>query len=503
MFEKLTERLNDTFRNLSGKSKLTESNISEAMREVRRALLEADVNYAVVKEFVAAVRTECLGEKVLSSVEPGEQAIKIVNDHLVELLGEENAPLELSRSPAVIMLVGLHGSGKTTTSAKLARLLRDSYEKSPILAGADLYRPAAMDQLEILGNQLDVPVHVERDGTDVCEIAANARKHAAQNGQDVLIVDTAGRLQIDEDLVQELVRLKQRVEPDEILLVADAALGQEAVSVAEHFDEALGISGIVLTKLDGDARGGAALSMRKVTGKPIKFAGLGERPEDFDAFYPDRMAQRILGMGDVVGLVEKAAAQMEEQEAEELEEKLKKNQFDLEDFRSQIKRIRKMGGVMSLMDLLPGMGQMKKNMDFDDKQIDRIESMVCSMTSEERENPTLINPSRKRRIARGSGVTPDDVTGLLKQFATMRKMIRQMGKAEGKGMFGGGEMPDMGQLQEMMSGGGMGASGGTPGAAGGMPDLGAMPGLGAPGGGKRGNRNQKSKKKRRKNKKKR
>lgn len=494
MFERLTERLNGAFRNLSGQAKLTENNISEAMREVRRALLEADVNYAVVKEFVADVRQKCLGEEVLQSVKPGEQAIKVVHDHLIELLGEENVPLSLTSSPAVIMLVGLHGSGKTTTASKLARHLRQAHQRTPMLVGADLYRPAAMDQLEILGRQLELPVHVERDGTNVAEIAVNGRRRAAREGCDTVILDTAGRLQVDEDLVQELVDLKNRVDPDEILLVADAALGQEAVSVAEHFDQALGISGIVLTKLDGDARGGAALSMRKVTGKPIKFAGVGERPEDFDAFYPDRMAQRILGMGDVVGLVEKAAAHMEEEEAEELEEKLRKNRFDLDDFRSQLQRIRKMGGMMGLMQLLPGMGQLGKNTNFDEAQLNRLEGMVCSMTPKEREDPAIINPSRKRRIARGSGVSPEDVTALLKQFGIMRKMIRQMGKS-GKG---GKEMPDMEQLQGMMGGGGEG-----------MPDLsgamgGGMPGLGlGGGGGKKGNRNQKSKKKRRKNKKKR
>lgn len=494
MFERLTERLNGAFRNLSGQGKLTENNISEAMREVRRALLEADVNYAVVKEFVADVRQKCLGEEVLQSVKPGEQAVKIVHDHLIELLGEENVPLALASSPAVIMLVGLHGSGKTTTASKLARHLRQAHQRTPMLVGADLYRPAAMDQLEILGKQLELPVHVERDGTNVADIAVNGRRRAARESCDTVILDTAGRLQVDEDLVQELVDLKNRVDPDEILLVADAALGQEAVSVAEHFDQALGISGIVLTKLDGDARGGAALSMRKVTGKPIKFAGVGERPEDFDAFYPDRMAQRILGMGDVVGLVEKASAQMEESEAEELEEKLRKNRFDLDDFRSQLQRIRKMGGMMGLMQLLPGMGQVGKNMDFDEAQLNRLEGMVCSMTPKEREDPATINPSRKRRIARGSGVSPEDVTALLKQFAMMRKMIRQMGKG-GKG---GKGMPDLEQLQGMMGGAGEG-----------VPDLagamgGGMPGLGPVGGGeKKGNRNQKSKKKRRKNNKKR
>lgn len=495
MFERLTERLNDAFRNLSGTGKLTESNISEAMREVRRALLEADVNYAVVKSFIADVRQECLGEDVLRSVKPGEQAIKVVNDHLVELLGEENVPLDLSGSPAIVMLVGLHGSGKTTTAAKLSKHLRDREGRKPLLAGADLYRPAAMDQLEILGQQLDLPVHVERDGTNVAEIAENARRRASREGLDVVLLDTAGRLQVDEDLVQELVDLKQRVEPREILLVADAALGQEAVSVAEHFDDALGITGIVLTKLDGDARGGAALSMRKVTGKPIKFAGVGERPDDFDAFYPERMAQRILGMGDVVGLVEKAAAQMEEEEADALEEKLRKNQFDLEDFRAQLQRIRKMGGVMSLMQLLPGMGKMGKNMDFDEGQLGRLEGMVCSMTPQEREDPSVINPSRKRRIAKGSGVKTEDVGALLQQFTMMRKMIRQMGKGggkgAGKGLFGGG-MPDMSEMQEMMS-------------AGAMPDPSSgMPGLAMPaGGGRKGNRSQQSKKKRRNKKKRR
>ena len=439
MFERLTDRFQDVFRKLTGRGTLTEANVEEAMQEVRRALLEADVNYAVANEFVGNVRTQCLGQTVLRSIAPGQQAVKVVNDELTALLGEANAPLDLEGQPAVIMLVGLHGSGKTTTAAKLAHLLQTKEERRVLLAAGDLYRPAAIEQLESLGADLGVPVHAERDSTSVARLAVNARNKAQATGADVVIVDTAGRLQIDTDLVQELVEIKRRAQPREILLVADAALGQESVSVAEHFDEALGLTGIILTKLDGDARGGAALSMRHVTGRPIKFVGIGERTIDLEPFYPDRMASRILGMGDVVSLVEKAAEQYEEEEALELEEKMRKSTFNFEDFLDQLRRLQKMGGLMSMLDFLPGAGKLKQNIDIDESQLLRVQGIIHSMTVEERRRPEIIGLSRRRRIARGSGVELLEVNQLIKRFESMRQMMSKLTRmdAAGDGMGGG------------------------------------------------------------------
>ena len=462
MFERLTDRFQDVFKTLAGRGRLTETNISDAMREVRKALLDADVNYHVAKEFVAEVRRECLGEKVLKSVAPGQQAIKVVNDKLVALLGETNAPLDLNATPAVLMLVGLHGSGKTTTAAKLGLYLQDKLGRHVLLAAADLYRPAAVDQLEILGRDLGIAVHAERETRDVAQLTVNARNRAARDGLDTVIVDTAGRHQVDTDLVRELVEIKRRGQPREILLVADAALGQEAVSVAQHFDEALGVTGIVLTKLDGDARGGAALSMRQVTGKPIKFVGVGEQVSDLEAFYPDRMASRILGMGDVVSLVEKAAEQYEEDEAERLEEKLRRSAFDLEDFLDQMKRIRRMGGFLSLLDMLPGMGQVKDQLAGNEEQFGRVEGIICSMTPFERQHPDAISMSRRQRVAKGSGVPLLEVNQLLKQFQMMRKMMSRMGGLGGLMGSGAGDMLAGGAGPGLGAGGlgGMGAFGG-------------------------------------------
>ncbi|OPZ27743.1 MAG: Signal recognition particle protein [Lentisphaerae bacterium ADurb.BinA184] len=470
MFERLTERLQETFRSLTGRGVLTEGNISDAMRDVRRALLEADVNYQVVKEFVARVREKCLGEEVMKSVKPGQQAIKAVSDELTALLGEGLAPLKTDGRPAVIMMVGLHGSGKTTTTAKLARLLAAKEGRKVMLAACDLHRPAAIDQLEFLGRQLDIPVHTERGTEDVPRVAVEARRRATEQGMDVLILDTAGRHQIDETLVQQLVEVKRRAQPGEILLVADAALGQEAVSVAQHFDQALGITGIVLTKLDGDARGGAALSMRHVTGRPIKFVGVGEGLEDLQPFHPERMASRILGMGDVVSLVERAAEHIEAEEARQLEEKLRENRFDLDDFLAQLRRMRKMGGLMSVLDFLPGVGAMKEQLPLAENDLDRIEGILCSMTPRERQEPGLISLSRRQRIAHGSGVAIEEVSQLLKQFEMMKRMVSAMGKG------GGGGVPR-----------GLPAGGGGPG---------FMPGRGMDGG-RRGSNFTKSKKERR------
>ncbi len=459
MFERLTDRFRTAFRSLVGRGRLTETNIGDAMEEIRRALLEADVNYRVAKEFVAEVRQACLGEAVMKSVTPGQQAVKIVHDRLVALLGERAAPLDLSGKPAVIMLCGLHGSGKTTTCAKLALMLRDRAGLKPLMTACDLHRPAAIDQLEILGRDLGVPVYTDRNATDVAQLAVDARNHAAATGCDVLLLDTAGRLEIDTELVQELVEVKRRAQPREILLVADAALGQEAVSVARHFDEALQITGIVLTKLDGDARGGAALSMRKVTGKPIKLVGVGEKPQDLEPFYPDRMAGRILGMGDVVSLVEKAAAQYQADEAAALQEKLREATFNLEDFLGQLEKVRKMGGFLSLVKMLPGAAQLGDDMDIDESEFARIEGIINSMTPQERRQPEILGMSRRQRIARGSGVTVVEVNQLIKQFMTMRTLMSRLGRmgpgamlsglggALGAGAMAGGGIPAMPQIR--------------------------------------------------------
>lgn len=465
MFNNLTDRFQQAFRNLTGRGRLTETNITDAMGEIRTALLDADVNYTVVKKFIADVREECLGESVMKSVTPGQQVIKIVNDKLVSLLGENSAPLDLSGSPSIIMLCGLHGSGKTTTSAKLAKYMKDDLKQRVMLAACDLYRPAAIDQLSVLAQELDVPVYVDRETKDVTRVAQAALNEARAQNVDVLILDTAGRLQIDEDLVQELIDIKKKVKPNEILLVGDSALGQEAVSVAEHFDRALGVTGMILTKLDGDARGGAALSMHQVTGKPIKFVTTGERPMDFEKFYPDRMASRILGMGDVVSLVERAQKQFEEEETEKLEERLMKNEFGFDDFLSQIAKIKKMGGLMSLLRFLPGMSNLPLNNMVSDSSFNRFEGIINSMTLKERRHPEIINQSRKLRISKGAGVPLQEVSDLLKHFQQMRQMMAQMGKS---GLFGGG-MPNMSGM-----GGGLG---GMP-SMGGMPGMPGMPGMG-------------------------
>ena len=427
MFESLSDKLHDVFRKLRGQSTLSEANIAEAMREIRLALLEADVNVQIAAEFIEGVRAECVGQEVIKSVTPGQQVVKIVHDKLVELLGGGVAELNMKSRPSVIMMVGLHGSGKTTTSGKLALKLRRDGKKVLLVAG-DVYRPAAIDQLEIIGREINVPVHAERTSVNIAAIALNAVEQARAQGVDVVIIDTAGRLQIDENMVQELVRIRQAVQPDEILLVADAALGQEAVSVAEHFHQALDLTGFILTKLDGDARGGAALSIRKVTGCPVKFIGLGEKLDSLEVFYPERMAGRILGMGDVVSLVEKAAAEIDEEEAKKLQEKLRANKFDYNDFLSQLKQIRKLGGMENILKFLPGGRQLAGMLSgVDPRHFSRMEAVILSMTREERENPDLMDFSRKKRIARGSGVPVEQVSNLVKQFESMRKMMKHNG----------------------------------------------------------------------------
>src|SRR5438552_4465648 len=395
MFDILSSKLQNAFRNLRGLGKISESNVGDALREVRLALLDADVNFKVVREFIERVRNKSLGQEVIQSIQPGQQIIKIIHDELVELLGAANAGLQLKSSPSCLLLVGLHGSGKTTSSGKLARLLQKQ-GRTPLLVAADVYRPAAMDQLETLGKQLEVPTFVRKGQTDVLQIAREALQFAETERRNTLIFDTAGRLQIDEPLVQELVRLRELINPDEILLVLDSATGQEAVNVATHFDQALHITGAILTKLDGDARGGAALSLKAVTGKPIKFAGVGEKLEDFEPFHPERMASRILGMGDVISLVEKAAEAVDLEDAKRLEEKMRKGQFTLEDFLDQLRQMKKLGSIESIVGMLPGGSEMLKEADFgkQEREFRRMEGIICAMTLQERRNPQILNAKR-------------------------------------------------------------------------------------------------------------
>jgi signal recognition particle subunit SRP54 len=429
MFDSLSSKLEKAFRNLRGLGKISEANVGDSLREVRLALLEADVNFKVARDFVERVKTKSMGLEVIQSIQPGQQIIKIIHDELVELLGSSSTGLQLSGNPSCVLMVGLHGSGKTTSSGKLGRLLLKQ-GRTPLLVAADVYRPAAMDQLETLGRQLQLPVYVHRGATDVLRIARESLEFARANNRNTLIFDTAGRLQIDEPLVQELVRLRDLVKPQETLLVLDAATGQEAVNVATHFDQALNITGSILTKLDGDARGGAALSLKAVTGKPIKFAGVGEKLEDFEPFYPERMASRILGMGDVVSLVEKAAEAVDVDEAMRMEEKMRKGQFSLDDFLEQLRQMKKLGSLESIVSMLPGGAEVVKNNDLakQEKEFRHMEAMICSMTLQERRNPHLLNAKRRQRIAKGSGVTVTELNTMLNKFAQMQQMMKKMGK---------------------------------------------------------------------------
>ena len=444
MFDTLTGKLQNAFRNLRGLGKISETNVSDSLREVRMAMLDADVNFKVVKEFIDRVKEKSLGQEVVQSIHPGQQIIKIIHDELVGLLGSENAGLELKSSPSCVMMVGLHGSGKTTTSGKLARLLQKN-SRQPLLVAADVYRPAAMDQLATLGAKLDIPVFVKRGETDVLKIAREALEFAKANHRNVVIFDTAGRHQIDEPLVQELVRLRDLVKPDEILLVVDAATGQEAVNVATHFDQALSITGSVLTKLDGDARGGAALSLRHVTQRPIKFAGVGEKLEEFEPFHPERMASRILGMGDVVSLVERAAEAVDEEDARKLEEKMRKGQFTLDDFLDQLRQMKKLGPLDQIVGMLPGGSQMLQGADMSksEKELRRMEGMICAMTLKERRMPAILNASRRKRIAKGSGVSVTELNTLLNRFSQMQDAMKKMGKFQKMMARMGGGAPGM------------------------------------------------------------
>ena len=444
MFDSLSGKLQNVFKNLRGLGRISDSNVADSLREVRLALLDADVNFKVARDFVDRVKEKAVGQQVIQSIQPGQQVIKIIHDELVELLGSQNAGLQLSGNPSSLMMVGLHGSGKTTSSGKLARLLKKQ-GRAPLLVAADVYRPAAMDQLETLGQKLEIPIFVKRGETDILKIAREALDFARSNNRNTLIFDTAGRMQIDEPLVQELVRLRDLVKPQEILLVLDAATGQEAVNVAAHFDQALNITGAVLTKLDGDARGGAALSLKAVTGKPIKFAGVGEKLEDFEPFHPERMAQRILGMGDVVSLVEKAAEAVDLDEAKRMEEKMRKGQFTLEDFLEQLRQMKKLGPLENLVGMLPGGSEMMKSADMSksEKEFRRMEGMICGMTPQERRNPQILNARRRQRIAKGSGVSVAELNTLLNRFGQMQQMMKKMGKFSKMMTKMGGGMPGM------------------------------------------------------------
>ena len=430
MFERLSDKLDAAFKKLKGRGKLTEKNIEEGLKEIRMALLEADVHYRVAKRFMADVKERALGQEVLTSLTPGQQVVKIVNEELTELMGSHQEELNLSGpSPVSLMLVGLQGSGKTTTAGKLAVFLRNKGRK-PYLVPADIYRPAAIDQLKKLGEQLNVPVFSSSVDMDPVQIGRDAKTDAHRQGCDTLLLDTAGRLHIDEDLMAELIRIDEAVKPAEILLVADAMTGQDAVNIAQSFNEALDIGGVILTKMDGDARGGAALSIKEITGKPIKFIGVGEKLNELEAFHPDRLASSILGMGDVLTLIEKAQDVVDEKKAAELEKKLRKNQFTLEDFRDQMLQIRKMGSLGDIMKMIPGMGKLKqmKNMDMDEKELVRIEAIINSMTPQERRRHGIINGSRRRRIAKGSGTRVQDVNRLLKNYIQLLKMLKKLNK---------------------------------------------------------------------------
>ncbi|MGO8837285.1 MAG: signal recognition particle protein [Limisphaerales bacterium] len=448
MFDSLSGKLQNAFRNLRGLGKISEANVTDSLREVRMALLEADVNFKVARDFIERVKAKSVGAEVVQSIQPGQQIIKIIHDELVDLLGSSRdggTGLNLGGNPTCILMVGLHGSGKTTSSGKLARLLQKQ-GRQPLLVAADVYRPAAMDQLDTLGKQLEVPVFMKHGETDVLKIAREGLDFAKANSRNVLIFDTAGRLQIDEPLVQELVRLRDLVKPQEILLVLDAATGQEAVNVATHFDQALQITGSILTKLDGDARGGAALSLKAVIGKPIKFAGVGEKLDEFEPFYPERMASRILGMGDVVSLVEKAAEAVDLDEAKRMEEKMRKGQFTLEDFLEQLRQMKKLGSLESIVGMLPGGAEMLKqqgDLSKQEKEFKHMEAMICSMTPKERQNPALLNAKRRVRIAKGSGVSVTELNTMLNKFGQMQAMMKKMGKFQKMMAKMGGGLPGM------------------------------------------------------------
>ena len=429
-FDGLSSRLQEITRKLKGKARITEADLKEVLREVKLALLEADVNYKIVKEFVKVIEEKAIGQDVLKSLTPGQQVVKIVKDELVSLLGGEESKINFTPNPpTVIMLVGLQGSGKTTTAGKLANIIRKQGKK-PLLVACDVYRPAAIKQLQVVGKQLDIPVYANEHIRDVKVIAKQAMSQAMSKLNDVVIIDTAGRLQIDEELMQELKDLKSNVKPHEILLVVDSMTGQDAVNIADTFNQELGIDGIVLTKLDGDTRGGAALSVKKITGRPIKFAATGEKLSDIEVFHPERMASRILGMGDVLSIIEKAEETFDMEEAAKLEKKLRKQSFDLDDYLTQLRQMKKMGSFSSILKMLPGMNKLK-DIEVDEKEFVRIEAIICSMTMEERRNPKVLNGSRRLRIAKGSGTTVEQINKFMKSFELTQKMMKEMTSNKG------------------------------------------------------------------------
>ncbi|PKQ61719.1 signal recognition particle protein [Labilibaculum filiforme] len=428
MFENLNERLERSFQILKGQGKITEINVAETLKDVRRALLDADVNFNIAKSFTNTVKEKALGQNVLTALKPNQLMVKIVHDELAELMGSTQVDINLQGKPAVILIAGLQGSGKTTFSGKLANLLKTKRSKNPLLVACDVYRPAAIDQLKVLGEQIGVPVFADIDSKNPVKIAQDAIKQAKANGNDLVIVDTAGRLAIDEEMMKEIEAVKKAIEPSEILFVVDSMTGQDAVNTAKEFNDRLDFDGVVLTKLDGDTRGGAALSIRSIVNKPIKFVGTGEKMEALDVFHPSRMADRILGMGDIVSLVERAQEQFDADEARKLQKKIAKNQFNFNDFLSQISQIKKMGNLKDLASMIPGVGKALKNIDIDDDAFKGVEAIIFSMTPAEREDPALINGSRRKRIADGSGSTIQDVNRLIKQFDETRKLMKMMSK---------------------------------------------------------------------------
>ncbi len=426
MFENLSDRLERSFKLLKGQGKITEINVAETLKDIRRALLDADVNYKTAKTFTETVKEKALGQDVLNAVKPGQMMVKIVHDELALLMGGETVDINIKGNPSIILMSGLQGSGKTTHSGKLAKLLKSKRGKNPLLVACDVYRPAAVDQLHVLGEQIGVPVYSDKDNKDPVKIAQAAIKHAKSAGNDLVIIDTAGRLAIDEEMMREIEAIKKAIDPAETLFVVDSMTGQDAVNTAKEFNDRLDFDGVILTKLDGDTRGGAALSIRSVVDKPIKYVGMGEKMEALDVFHPSRMADRILGMGDIVSLVEKAQEQYDQEEARKLQKKIAKNQFSFEDFLNQIQQIKKMGNLKDLAAMIPGMGKMMKDIDIDDDAFKHIEAIIRSMTPEERDNPQLLNGSRRKRIATGSGTNIQEVNRLIKQFDQTRKMMRMM-----------------------------------------------------------------------------
>jgi signal recognition particle subunit SRP54 len=477
MFDALSDRLDAVFKGFTGRGKLSEADVEAGLREIRLALLEADVNFKVVKTFVSRIRERAVGTEVSEALNPGQQVVKIVHEELVRILGEQSAPLDLgSASPAVVMLAGLQGSGKTTAAGKLAKLLKKK-GRSPMLVACDLQRPAAVKQLRVLVEQVGVPVYAPVESGDPVEVASQAVAEAKRMGAGVVIVDTAGRTNVDEVLMQQAADIKSAVNPVETLFVIDSMIGQEAVTVALAFQEAVDFTGVILSKLDGDARGGAALSVAEVTGRPIKFASIGEKLDEFEAFHPDRMAGRILGMGDVLTLIEKAEDVYTKEQAEQMQDKLLKAEFTLEDFLDQMQQIKKMGPLQGLLGMIPGLGKELKDTDIDESQLTRVEAIIHSMTLEERRNPDVLNGKRKKRIAAGSGRSAQEINELLRSFAEMQKMMKQLGGAKGLGALKKMRGMDTGDidLESLMAGGGAG-----------MPNLPGMGGMGGPGGGMAG-----------------